>query len=75
MIMPMLKKEVKKNNLGGSGRALLEGQGEFSRRVRESTLGGSGRVLSEVQGEFSQRECQLSGIIVQYKALEVNFKE
>ena len=29
--------------LGGSWRALLEGQGEHSQRVKESTLGGSGR--------------------------------
>ena len=35
--------EVKKNTLGGSGRVLSEGQGEFSQRVKESTLGGSGR--------------------------------
>ena len=41
--------------LGGSGRVLSEGQGEYSQRVRESTLGGSGRVLSEGQGEYSRR--------------------
>ena len=42
--------------LGGSGRVLSEGQGEYSQRVRESTLGGSGRVLLESHREFSQRE-------------------
>ena len=49
--------------LGGSGRVLSEGQGEFSRRVRESSLRESGRVLSEGQGDFSQRvrESSLGG--------------
>ena len=47
--------EVKKNTLGGSGRVLSEGQGEFSQRVRESSLRESGRVLSEGQGEDSWR--------------------
>ena len=53
--MFVLKFEVKKTTLGGSGRALSEGQGEFSQRVRESSLRGSGRFLSEGQGEFSRR--------------------